>query len=413
VSRELSLAVVSTHPVQYYAPLFRRLAAEPGLAVKVFYLWDFGARERHDPGFGRVLRWDVDLLGGYEHEFVPNASRGPGTHHFWGIDNPTLPARVAELRPDAALLVGYNYASFLRLLVSPRLARCRFLLRGDSHRLVLRRGPKAALKRLLLALLLKRFAGFPYVGQANRRYYLEHGVAQQKLFFAPHAVDNDRFTAAGAGADGAARAWRRELGIADGRRVVLFAGKFEPVKRPADLIDAFRAAAAPDATLLLVGSGPLEAQLRARAAGLPDVRFAPFQNQSLMPRTLAAADVVALPSASESWGLIINEALCLGRPVIVSDTVGCAEDLVRPGHNGWVFPAGDVAALAAVLREAFAPGADLAGMGASGRRIVESNHPHHTVVGIRNCLAALFPKWGMALGGLGAATAVPLPRASS
>jgi glycosyltransferase involved in cell wall biosynthesis len=413
VSGVLSLAVVSTHPVQYYAPLFRRLATEPGLAVKVFYLWDFGACERHDPGFGRAVRWDVDLLGGYEREFVPNAARGPGTHHFWGIDNPTLPARVADFRPDAALLVGYNYASFLRLLLSPRLARCKFLLRGDSHRLAPRRGPKAALKRRLLTLLLKRFAAFPYVGKANRRYYLGHGVPERKLFFAPHAVDNDRFTAAGAEAAEAARAWRRELGIADGRRVVLFAGKFEPVKRPADLIDAFRAAAAPGATLLLVGSGPLEAQLRERAAGLPEVRFAGFQNQSLMPRTLAAADVVALPSSSESWGLIVNEALCLGRPVIVSDAVGCAEDLVRPGHNGWVFPAGDVAALAAALREALAPGTDLTRLGANGRRLVEDYHPRHTVAGLRNCLAALFPKWGMAPGGNAAAPAGPRSRTLS
>jgi glycosyltransferase involved in cell wall biosynthesis len=387
----LSLAVVSTHPIQYYAPLFRRLAETPGLAVRVLYLWDFGAVERHDPGFGQALRWDIDLLEGYDHEFVPNRARQPGTHHFRGIDNPTLPARVAAFRPDAALLVGYNYPSFLRLLFSPRLARCKFLLRGDSHRLVPRRGPKAAIGRALLAALFKRFAGFLYVGAANRRYYLQHGVPERKLFFAPHAVDNDRFTAARADAEREARAWRRELGIGEGQRVVLFAGKFEPVKRPLDLLEAFRAAAPAEAVLLLVGSGPLEGELRRRAAGHPGVRFAPFQNQSLMPRTLAAADVVALPSASETWGLVVNEAQCLGRPVLVSDKVGCAEDLVEPGANGWVFPAGDVGALAAALRQALAPGVDLRGMGERGREVVSRYHYRQTVAGLTSCLGALFP----------------------
>jgi glycosyltransferase involved in cell wall biosynthesis len=387
----VALAVVSTHPIQYYAPLFRRLAETPGLAVRVFYLWDFGAAERHDPGFGQALRWDIDLLGGYDHEFVPNRSRRPGTHHFWGIDNPTLPARVAAFRPDAVLLVGYNYPSFLRLLFSPRLARCRFLLRGDSHRLVPRRGPKAAVRRALLAALFKRFAGFLYVGAANRRYYLHHGVPERKLFFSPHAVDNDRFTAARPEAEREARAWRRELGIGDDQRVVLFAGKFEAVKRPLDLVEAFRAAAPSDAALLLVGSGPLEGEMRRRAAGHSGVHFAPFQNQSRMPRTLAAADVVALPSASETWGLVVNEALCLGRPVLVSDRVGCAEDLVEPGATGWVFSAEDVGGLAAALRQALAPGVDLRGMGERGREVVSRYHYRDTVAGVTDCLAALFP----------------------
>ncbi|HZY87165.1 MAG TPA: glycosyltransferase family 4 protein [Gemmataceae bacterium] len=389
----LALAVISTHPIQYYAPLFRRLAETPGLAVRVFYLWDFGVQERHDPAFGQSLRWDIDLLEGYDHEFVPNRARQPGTHHFRGVDNPTLPARVAAFRPDAALLVGYNHPSFLRLLFSPRLARCKFLLRGDSHRLVPRRGPGAALRRALLAALFKRFAGFLYVGAANRRYYLQHGVPERKLFFAPHAVDNDRFSAARPQAEREAREWRRELGIDEGRRVVLFAGKYEEKKRPLDLLEAFRAAAVPGTTLLFVGGGPLEGELRRRAEGFSSVRFAPFQNQSRMPRTLAAADVVALPSAGadETWGLIVNESLCLDRPVVVSDRVGCAEDLVEPGANGWVFPAGDVGALAGALRQALGPGVDLRGMGQRGRELVSRYHYRDTIAGLTDCLGAMFP----------------------
>ena len=108
------LAVVTSHPVQYYAPWFRFLAATGRYDLRVFYLWDGGVRARHDPGFGHTVRWDVPLLDGYAHEFVPNTSARPGTAHFFGLRNPGLPARLGAFDPHAALVVGYNYLSFVR-----------------------------------------------------------------------------------------------------------------------------------------------------------------------------------------------------------------------------------------------------------------------------------------------------------
>jgi glycosyltransferase involved in cell wall biosynthesis len=348
------LAVVTTHPVQYYAPWFRHIAGRPGVELRVFYLWDFGVTRRTDRGFVQAVKWDIPLLDGYASEFVPNISPDPGTHHFAGIDNPTLGSRLDAFGPTAVLCVGYNHRSFLRLLRGSGRRREPLLLRGDSHRLVPARGVKAWAKRRLLTRLFRRFAAFLYVGQANREYYRLHGVGNERLFFAPHAVDNDRFMGARAEAESAARIWKRELGIPDGHTVVLFAGKFEPKKRPGDLLEAFRRAAVPNAALLFVGSGPLEGDLRQQAAQVPGVYFAPFQNQSRMPRTYAAGDMLVLPSfgPTETWGLCVNEAMCLGRPAIVSTHVGCAADLVTDGETGLVYPAGDVDGLAAAVRRA-------------------------------------------------------------
>lgn len=346
------LAIVTTHPVQYYAPWFRHLAATPGLDVRVFYLWDFGVTGRTDPTFGVPVTWDVPLLNGCPHEFVPNTSRAPGTHRFWGIRNPELLERLARFEPDAALCVGYNYATFARLLLSR--PRYPLILRGDSHRLVAPSGLNARLKKAVLTRVFRRFAACLYVGQANRDYYRLHGVPDERLFFAPHAVDNDRFAADRGRVSAEAAAWRRELGIGPDRRVVLFAGKFEPKKRPLDLLEAFRRATPPHTVLLYVGSGPLEAELRAAAESVPGVHFAPFQNQSAMPRVYAAADLLVLPSygSGETWGLCVNEAMCLGKPAIVSSHVGCGPDLVTSGETGWTFPAGDIAALADCLADA-------------------------------------------------------------
>jgi glycosyltransferase involved in cell wall biosynthesis len=382
------LAVVTTHPIQYYAPWFRRIAARPGLDVRVFYLWDFGVTEREDKGFGRTVRWDVPLLDGYASEFVPNVSRRPGSHGFRGIDNPGLPAALRAFDPAAVLCIGYKNASFFRLLLRRALGDVPLLHRGDSHRLVPRRGARAWLSRRVLSLLFRRFRAFLYVGAANREYLRMHGVPDERLFFCPHAVDNDRFMADADATRAAAAAWRQELGIPADKAVVLFAGKLEDKKRPLDLLRAFARAAVPDAALLFVGNGHLEEAIRRDAAAVPHVYFAPFQNQSVMPRTYAAGDVVVLPSfgPGETWGLCVNEAQCLARPVIVSTHVGCAADLVTPGETGWLFPAGDVDALAGRLREALADRNRLRTVGEAGRERVRRYSYEAATDGLQNAL---------------------------
>ena len=367
------LAILATHPIQYHVPWFQHLARESGLAVRVFYLWDFGVTEQVDTaGFQRAFKWDVPLLEGYEFEFVRNRSKRPGTDHFWGLNNPELLARVARFQPDAVLLFGYNFASLMHFLWRWDRGRAPLLFRGDSHRLVPAGGAREWLRRQAIAAVFRRFCAFLYVGRANRDYFRLHGVATDALHFAPHAVDNARFTGAAEAARRDAKVWKRELGIAEGNRVILFAGKYEAKKRPLDLLRAFLQAGLADVSLLFVGSGPLEQELRALAAGSEAVRFAPFQNQSLMPRAYAAADVFVLPShgSGETWGLAVNEAMCLALPVIASSHVGCVADLVHHRRNGLVFPAGDVAALAACLGEAFADAARLRAWGEASREII-------------------------------------------
>jgi glycosyltransferase involved in cell wall biosynthesis len=369
----IRLAVVISHPIQYYAPWFRELAQQPGLLLQVFYLWDFGVSRQRDRGFGKELQWDVPLLEGYAHVFVANRSGDPGTHHLAGLHNPTLVSELLSWRPDALLLFGYAYRSHLSLLLDPRLWRAPLLLRGDSHQLAPRAGLKPLLAQLLRRLLFRRFAAGLPVGQANAAWMAKSGI--RRLYLAPHAVDNARFQAAAPEAERAAQAWRQQLGIPAAAPVVLFAGKFEAKKRPLDLLEAFAALHHPTAVLVFVGAGPLEAELKRRAAslGLGQVMFQGFQNQRAMPRTYALADLVVLPSygPGETWGLCINEAMNLAKPVIVSSHVGCGPDLVIPSETGWMFPAGDVSALTACLAEALHDPQRLKAMGQNARSRID------------------------------------------
>jgi len=349
--------------------------------------------ETLDQGFQRAFQWDIPLLSGYDYEFVPNLSSDPGTHHFWGLNNPSLLAQVKQFQPDTVLMMNYHFASLYRFLWQWNSRSTPLLFRGDSHRLVPETGLKAMLKRQIIALIYRRFAACLYVGKANYKYFRFHNVQSDRLFFSPHAIDNARFIDQAPTAQSAAIAWKQDLGIPSDHAVVLFAGKFESKKRPLDLLHAFVKANLAQVALLFVGSGSLEAELKAIAANHPNVYFAPFQNQSQMPRTYAIADLMVLPSygAWETWGLAVNEAMCLACPVLVSSHVGCAQDLVTPFENGLIFPAGDQAALRNCLREAFSDLARLRQWGEASQARIAQYHYATATAGLQSAIATLFP----------------------
>ncbi len=397
------LAIIISHPIQYISPWFRHIAAAGGVDLKVFYLWDSGVALRYDRKFGQAIRWDIPLLNGYEYVFVPNQSRDPGTHHFGGLDNPQLVSALTDWRPDGILLFGYLFRSHFRVMFSQRLTGVPLMLRGDSHDLFRPPGLKSILARQARSFLFERFAGFLAVGKANAEYYRRSGVPEERIHFVPHCVDNQRFREAAPQATLDAAAWRAELGIAANACVVLFAGKFEPKKRPLDLLAAFglahdemRKKGEPTPVLLLVGSGALERELRAASGDRTGqtVFFAPFQNQSRMPTVYAMGDLFVLPSygVGETWGLAINEAMNLAKPVIVSTHVGCGPDLVRQGETGWVFKAGDIDALAAIIVEALLLDRDrLAQMGAAARERVGNCSYSAATAGLLATLSTLVP----------------------
>ncbi len=340
-TRTVRLAIVLSHPTQYYSPWFRWMQAHTDLKIRVFYLWQFGVQPTRDRQFQATFKWDVDLLSGYEHEFVPNTSADPGTHRFTGLRNPELPARLRAWKPDVILLFGYKSISQMRALLWARLHRVPLIFRGDSH--LLGREKLPARSRLVLRFLYAQFAAITYVGAANLDYFHALGVSAEKLFFAPHTVNDALFDPTKPGLREAATALRSQLGLGGDTRVLLYAGKLVPAKQPRELLAAFLAVRPSNSALVFVGDGEEKPALveLARTAPPGAVHFLPFANQSEMPSRYAMADILALPSRGyyETWGLAVNEAMHLGVPAIVSDRVGCQRDLVTDGETGWVFRA--------------------------------------------------------------------------
>jgi glycosyltransferase involved in cell wall biosynthesis len=348
----IRLAIVTTHPIQYNAPAFARLAAMPDLDVRVFYEWG-GTGTTCDPEFGREVTWDVPLLDGYEYAFVPNVARKPGSHHFRGIDNPTLPDLIEDWGADVLLLYGWAFASHMRILRHFN-RKVPILFRGDSHLLDEVPGARQLARRTFLRMVYRMIDVALYPGQASRAYFRAHGVPESALMWAPHAVDNDRFMRSPQDRERDAREWRDTLGIPAQSVVFLFTGKLVPRKDPALLLNAFRdlghSSLGERSHLIFCGDGELHAFLRSASAGDETVHFLDFQNQSIMPVVYRLGDVTVVPSAhGETWGLAVNESMASQRPVIASDRVGCAGDLIDHERTGFVFPNRDKEALADLL----------------------------------------------------------------
>jgi glycosyltransferase involved in cell wall biosynthesis len=338
------LALIVSHPIQYYVPLYRRLARRGDLETRVFFTWHGGTAAQLDHGFGKSFAWDIPLTEGYEFEVVRNTARQPGTHHFRGLQNPELVRRVLGWRPDAVHVTGYAWYSHLQAIRALARAGVPVLFRGDSHLLDRRSAAwRWQLKRLVLRTVFSWPAAFLCVGQANKNYYRAFGVPESKLFDCPHSIETQRFAEPHALLEQQATAWRRELAIGDTQQVVLFAGKLEDKKRPLPLMQAFLEMDLTGVILLLVGDGLFDQKVRDLAALHPErFRVLSFQNQSKMPLVYRLGDVLVLPSAyGETWGLAVNEAMACGRPALVSDRVGCHQDVVRSGVNGEVFAVDD------------------------------------------------------------------------
>jgi len=337
--RPYKLAMLFSHPIQNHVPVFRELSARDDVDLTVYYGCDYGVTEQRDPEFGIVFKWDVPMLDGYEHEFLPNWSTRPGPT-FFGEINPSIMSELVKQDFDAIFIVGYSVLTCWFAFVAAWFTRTPIVLRGVSHILDERPLHVRIIKRLVLGPLFATAARCLYIGNHNKAYYQEYGVSERKLMHAPHVVGDAFFRDHREKLMPRRDAIRREFGIDDDAPVVLFPGKLIDCKDPLLLLEAFRRVRERHPChLLYAGDGALRGEMerRIRDQSIPDVVLAGFLNQSEMPKAYLAADLMALPSkATETWGLVVNEGMNFGLPVIVSDRVGCGTDLVRPGENGYI-----------------------------------------------------------------------------
>jgi glycosyltransferase involved in cell wall biosynthesis len=388
------LVVVETHPIQYKAPLFRRMAQDPHLDLTVLYAM-IPTASQQGAGFGVAFEWDRPLLEGYNYEVLENRAKVPSQSVFSGCDTPGIYAWLRRDRPDAVLVNGWVAKTCIQALVACRRLGIPCLVRGEANLL----RPRVAWKHVVHRVLLRQYSAYLAIGRANLDFYRFHGCPADRLFFAPYAVDNEYFSGQAELRSARRHEIRASLGVPDKVCLFLFAGKLENKKHPLDIIEAVSGMSGNQRAgihVLMAGSGPLQAECEThvRAMNLP-VTFAGFLNQSRLPDAYTAADALILPSdAGETWGLVVNEAMASGLPAIVSDHVGCQGDLVEEGVTGYSFPLGNVQALADLMIRMAGDAEGRKAMSARARGKVALYSYECVIRGIINALNCVVGKTG-------------------
>jgi glycosyltransferase involved in cell wall biosynthesis len=352
------LLVIETHPVQYHAPVYRELESRLGIPVTAIYGSDFSVAGYRDPEFGASFRWDTDLLSGHTASFLSTVAAG-GARTADRVSTRGLYAALRAAEPGAILLTGYSPSFYQMAWMASRRARRPLLMRAETtdhgrDRAV----PREWLRSAALTMLYRSCTRLLYVGQRSHDHFKRLGIPEQKLLFSPYCVDTTAFDPTEESRALCRPAARRRLGIRDAEYLILFSGKFSERKAPDLLLRAVKSlppGIRGRITVAFLGSGELQAALEQLAECSPKIatRFLGFQNQTQLSPYYHAADLLVLPSLhSETWGLVVNEALHHGVPCVVSEAVGCAPDLVEAGVTGEMAATGSADSLAAAIERA-------------------------------------------------------------
>jgi glycosyltransferase involved in cell wall biosynthesis len=352
IDRKLRVAHLVTHPIQYFAPLYRDLAQRPEIDLTVYFFSTASLNTHSELDFGQAITWDVPLTGGYHFVLCGDASRRPHDRRRPRVPNFGILKDIVRQRYDVIWLHGYANANAWAVTALGRLLGIPVFLRDDQTHLTPRSSVRRWAKQLVMPMLFKNVSGL-FVGFANREFLRSYGT--KRLYRMSHCVDNHFFQEQYSRLAGLSVSVRLKFDIEDANPVILFSGKFIDKKKPLLLLDAFQLVRGDvKCHLLLVGDGPLRKSIEETVVNksIPDVHFAGFLNQSEISYAYAASDMLVLPSAYlETWGLVVNEAMNFGLSIVVSDKVGCAEDLVEVGGNGFVFRSGNVDELADAIRK--------------------------------------------------------------
>lgn len=373
---KIKICFLVTHPIQYLSPLFSFINKNYNIEVSAIYQSNCSIVNSVDKEFGRPTFWGRPLLDGYKYFFLPSIGSASSVSIFSPI-NYGLLKTIRKIKPEILVIVGYSRPFHLWSAIIARLLGIKVYFRDDANLIsVVRTAKNIKFKRLFFRFVLLFANGFLSVGSANTDYYLSHGVPCEKIKYMPWAIDNEHFMATASSAN--RDKIRTELGIGNDSILFSFVGKLSYRKGVETLINAFQKLSGStriDIHLAFVGDGELRGIVEHAASNNMNIHYMGFKDQVELTFWYACIDVLVLPSNNrETWGLVVNEAGISGKPVIVSDAVGCWPDLVENGATGFVFKSGDVEDLVRVMNEISSDKQRLSRMGEVLHALVEKGY---------------------------------------
>jgi glycosyltransferase involved in cell wall biosynthesis len=376
------VAIVISHPIQHFVHLYKALAKEGTVELKVFFAAKIGLKPYFDKEMNIEIKWATDLLSGYDYTFLPEAESISETG-FTHINNPSIISALKDFLPDVVHVHGYAQLTTLRAIFWCNFHKIPVLLSADSSLLFKRPQWKQFIKDLILPQFMRLFYGVISTGDNNTAYFQHYGIKFNRIFSCPFTIDELALGQAKSQKTLLRAQVRAQYDIAENEIVLLFVGKLAPWKCPQDLLDALAIAQTELGTSVkllafFAGNGLLLDELQASASS-QNLRaiFAGFINLDILPTIYAMADVLVFPSQREAYGLSAREAIFLGLPLIVSDQVGCVgrSDAARPNINAEVYPSMNVPLLVKAIVSLVSNPKKFASMAAASERIAaEMNH---------------------------------------
>ncbi len=367
------LTIVTEIIAPYRIPVFNALAKVDGIDLHVIFLAETDPEARDWLIYKDEIRFSSEVL--------PSYRKLVGKHNF--LLNFGVRAALRRAKPDVIICGGYNYIASWRALLWARQNHLPFLLWTESNSRDLRHNNPLtqALKRTFIG----RCDGFVVPGKASRQYLHSFNISDEKIFTAPNAVGNDLYKTISDEVRKNATKWRSQLHLPE--RFFLFVGRMVVEKGIFDLLKAYATLdlqLRAEVGLVFVGDGPERVKLERLSQTVKggSIRFPGFIQRENLARYYALADALVLPTHTDPWGLVVNEAMACGLPIICSDVAGCIPDLVEEGSNGFVTPVGNIETLARVLRELASHPQIIREMGENSRKRILHFSPEICASGI-------------------------------
>ena len=362
------LVIVTEIISPYRIPLFNELSKEQDVDLHVLFL------SETDPSLRQWQVYKEEIR--FSYEVLPSWRRRVG--RFNVLLNTGMRDALQAKSPEAILCGGYNYLASWQALSWARKHNVPFLLWSESNAQDQRSGHVTV--EFLKQVFLERCSGYVVPGKSAREYLLEKGIADDKIFIARNAVDNKLFAELAAEARQRAAFRREELNLPD--RYFLFVGRLVREKGVFELLSAYaklEGSIRSRIGLVFVGDGQCRGQLEAEARTIDGGRicFPGFAPRQVLASYYALAEALILPTYTDPWGLVVNEAMACGLPVILSHVAGCGPDLVREGWNGLLVPPREVSALKTAMETMLNNPEVMAEMGANSERLISEYSPEH------------------------------------
>ncbi len=371
------LVILTEIIAPYRIPVFNALARHEGIDLHVIFLAESDPGLRQWPVYKSEIRFSYQVL----------ASRRESVGNHKLLLNRGVEESLRRAAPEVILCGGYNYLASWRTLAWARRNAVPFLLWVESTASDKRSGNPII--EWLKSRFMQRCDAFVVPGKSSLQYVRSFSVSESRIFVAPNAVDNDFFARNSAATREDADAQRMALDLP--RRFFLFAGRLVPEKGIFDLLEAYGKLGAKlreEIGLVFVGeggSGP-ELMRRSRTIIPGAVQFAGFVQREELARFYGLAETFIFPSHSDPWGLVVNEAMACGLPVIASEQAGCTADLVEDQENGRVVASADVNQLAAVMNQVASDSGKRYQMGIKSKERILRYSPEACAAGIASAV---------------------------